>query len=299
MPRSPLRRAALRAIDTYRSDVSSRLHTHCSLEPSCSAYARDVFARRMFVTAMTLTWIRLVRCAHRARLERLHRPRKRLALLGAMGAATAVVTFPYLVDPAGAAQITGPCTATLAGVSANDARSPDTAVYVDYNNRVEVVGTMPSGPVTYHVGLEFADFTWTVKDGTSDGASWSNTIDVADYATYGVGLYKVSASSTNAAGEQCTAVGYVEVGGKSPLTTVAGLAGVGAVGVGALALGAATARAAVSADMDVAPTQAGFEGPEEKPEPWKPIDFCMIGLFSALFLTATALTRKAFREEER
>jgi hypothetical protein len=141
-------------------------------------------------------------------------------VLGAAVLLGAVVGVPAAAH----ADLEGPCTATLAGVDAATAGTPGDAITVGSDDIVLATGTMSSGPVDYAVQLEFAGIRWTVADGTATGDTWSDEIDISSYATYGVGLYKVHATSANAAGESCTLDAYVEVDG-SPFTTVAGLAG--------------------------------------------------------------------------
>ena len=45
------------------------------------------------------------------------------------------------------------------------------------------------------ISLEFAGQRWVVSDEDTSGPTWVNTVNVADYATYGVGLYKVIGES--------------------------------------------------------------------------------------------------------
>jgi putative component of membrane protein insertase Oxa1/YidC/SpoIIIJ protein YidD len=247
--RSPLRRWCIRFIETYRADVSPRLQADCRFETSCSLYGLQAFQRHTVPVATAMTGTRLARC-HRPGLG--HRARRALAALGV--AIAAIVGLPMLLGSA-VAQVNGPCTATLNGVDANTAASPQDAIEVQHDAQVPATATMPTGPVAYKVQLEFSGIRWTVKTGTSSTNAWTSTVNIADYAKYGVGLYKVHAVSTNAAGQTCTVDGYVNVVGKSPLTTAAGVAG-GVALVGGLAMtGAATAKAAkppVEADFDVA-----------------------------------------------
>jgi hypothetical protein len=151
--------------------------------------------------------------------------RGRVAAVLAAGA----VAFVAGADDAGA-EIDGGCQATVAGVDVAPLSStdPNDAVEVGAKDVVEVAASSPNDISAYAVDMEFAGFSWQVATDEVDGNSWSDQVEVADYATYGVGLYRVSAVSSGDA--NCTGSVLIEVTGKSPLTTVAGI---GAVVVGA------------------------------------------------------------------
>ena len=137
--------------------------------------------------------------------------------------------------PAGA-QVEGPCEATIAGQDVRGAATPSDAIEVDVDDQVEVTATSSGSPLdTYEVELEFAGFSWGVADGDADGQTWSDVVDVGDYADFSVGLYKVRGVSFAGGSEICSGTAYIKVGGKNPLLTVAGAAGaVLLVGGGAL-----------------------------------------------------------------
>lgn len=153
----------------------------------------------------------------------------------------ALVAGPVLLLSARAgAEITGPCTATMNGVDVNTIDTPGTALEVPYDGTI-TIEVQSSGEITGHVvKLEpVGGVAFTADEGADDGNGWSGTVDVADYATYGVGIYKVTGEATGPGA--CSGTAYVNVTGKNPLTTVAGAVGlamtvVGAVGVGASAL---------------------------------------------------------------
>ena len=134
-----------------------------------------------------------------------------------------------------AAEIEGGCQATVAGVDVAplSASDPDDAIEVGAKDVVEVGASSPDDISAYAVDMEFAGFSWEVATDEVDGNSWSDRVEVSDYATYGVGLYRVSAVSVGDA--DCTGSVLVEVTGKSPLTTVAGI-GALIVGAGGVAL---------------------------------------------------------------
>ncbi|MBI5283495.1 MAG: hypothetical protein HY874_00230 [Chloroflexi bacterium] len=141
------------------------------------------------------------------------------------------------------AEITGPCGATLNGVdiaSVNSgSRSDDIAV--SEHGRVPVVMTSATGFRSHKIQLEFAGRRWTVSNQQDDGSkTFSDSVNVDDYATYGVGLYKVVGVATLTDGTKCSGAATVDVGG-NPLATVAGAVAVATVAagtVGAVATGA-------------------------------------------------------------
>jgi hypothetical protein len=154
-------------------------------------------------------------------------------LVGAVAGLTLVLLW---AAPAGA-DITGPCTATMKGIPIKGRSHTDKskAIPVDANETLTVSATSDAAPIdSYDVKMEFAGFKWNVASGKADGNTWSKVVKVNDYATFGVGLYKVYGVSNGAT--PCTGAALVKVGGKFPLTTVAGA--IGAILAAAAALGA-------------------------------------------------------------
>jgi hypothetical protein len=140
------------------------------------------------------------------------------------------------------AGITGPCTASIAGTSVADRGTGATAepIVVDNDSSVPVVmgAQQPLSHVKFT--MQFAWFSWTVKDKDVSTNSYSDTIPVKRYARYGVGLYKVEGEA-DGTGLSCSGDALVEVDG-NPFTSIAGIVGVvitllGAVGVLAGGLG--------------------------------------------------------------
>jgi hypothetical protein len=122
------------------------------------------------------------------------------------------------------AQVTGGCTASIDGKDADAARSVRSAIAVSESSKPVVRGTAP-GPIdTYKVYLDFAGINIPAGEGTVDDGSntYSESVNVDDYAVYGVGLYRVEGETT---GTPCSAWGYVKVTGRFPLATVAGAVG--------------------------------------------------------------------------
>jgi len=147
-----------------------------------------------------------------------------------------------LAGPAGAQESSDGCTATIDGVDVRDGQSAKSPIRVDADATIVVSGQAP-GPITgYEVDLSFGPFSFRGASGTvaSGETSYTTTVDVADYARYGVGLYRVEGRTLGTPCEEWT---YVEVTGRSPLTTVAGLVGTaaavgGVAGMAAAAVGA-------------------------------------------------------------
>lgn len=163
--------------------------------------------------------------------------------------ATVLVTVLVVATAAGGpaeATIVGPCEASIAGVDAKtrSASSASDAIPVEADAVIAVTMSSPGGLESHDLDLEYAGITWTVSSETDDGeTSASDEILVADYADYGVGLYRVSGSARLADGSTCKGTVLVDVQG-NPLTTVAGLAAAAMVGVGGAAVAGATIREA-------------------------------------------------------
>jgi hypothetical protein len=155
-------------------------------------------------------------------------------------AVTAVVAIAAIVAPTAAADISGPCTASIAGqnVKGRGTGALSSAITVQKDAVVPV--TMSSASQISHlkIQIEFAGMRWTVRDKPSHGTSWANSVNVKKYAKYGVGLYKVIGSSSG--GVSCSGAALVKVKG-NPLSTVAGIVGLVAALAGLSGIGAAVA----------------------------------------------------------
>jgi hypothetical protein len=150
--------------------------------------------------------------------------------------AAAVIAIGVVVGTAApaSAQIEGPCTATLNGEDVATATSPASAIEVAHDATVTVAGTDDTGAPFTRIDLRFPPLPdITVHDEPNDGGTtWGGSVDVADYATWGVGLYQVSGGT-----DDCDGRAWIRVTGRSPFTTVAGgvglaLAAAGLVGAG-------------------------------------------------------------------
>lgn len=150
------------------------------------------------------------------------------------------------------AEVAGPCTLTVNGVDVRSAATPQTAIEVPFDSTVQVQAAS-SGAITSHrVALEIAGISWTADERSDSGTGWLGEVQVSDYATYGVGIYKVTGSSTGPGA--CSGTAFIEVTGKSPFTTVAGGTALG-LGILGLALLAVSVGGAMSA------TTSGFRFP--------------------------------------
>jgi hypothetical protein len=163
-------------------------------------------------------------------------PRSSLSVLLPLALVVAGLTAALVAPQAALAEIEGPCQATVAGqnVATRDTSATGDPIEVREEARVPVTMTSRRPITNLTVEIEFAGLSWEVHDEPTEGTSWARTVDVGDYSKYGVGLYKVVGTS-DGQGFSCTGSALIEVDG-SPLTTVAGLVGLGLAVVGGLGL---------------------------------------------------------------
>jgi hypothetical protein len=170
------------------------------------------------------------------------------------------------------AEISGRCEATLNSVDVRGVSSGnrDNDIKVSEHSRVPIVMTSPQGFRSHKIQLEFADRRWTVSDKTDDGSNtFTDSVNVDDYATYGVGLYKIVGVATLSDGTKCTGAATVDVSG-NPLATVAGVVAagtvvvgtVGAVASGGLAAGSLGSAGNAAADAFAAEESARAASPD-------------------------------------
>ncbi len=147
-----------------------------------------------------------------------------------------VAGIALLVSPAALAGVEGPCEAKVAGVDMRDrgtgARSE--AIPVHETSRPAVSMSANRRISQGKIELELVGFRWTVHDEPVTGRSWSAEIPVDENATWGIGLFKVVATSAGT-GFTCTGTALIDVEGTA-VATAAGVAGLvltiaGAVGV--------------------------------------------------------------------
>ncbi len=153
--------------------------------------------------------------------------------------AFAVVMTP---QPAGAT-VSGGCIATINHITASQNFTSDNAIQVYQHDSVDVFMQM-NAPV--HRRLTYLSFgvgpSVVVGDET-DPSSSTTTINVDQYATYGIGLYRVDETATSISGQSCRMSALVKVVG-NPEATVAGGAATGAEVLALLGIAGAGVRAA-------------------------------------------------------
>jgi len=173
------------------------------------------------------------------------------------------------------AEITGPCGATLSGVDVAGVDSSDRGddIGVRQHDIVPVTMTSSKGFKSHKIQLEFAGRRWTVSNETDDGSTtFSDSVNIDDYAKYGVGLYKVVGVATLMDGTKCGGAATVDVSG-NPLATVAGAVAAGAVVVGTVGAVASGAMAAGSLGSAGTAAESAFaEGERARlasPDPYR------------------------------
>ena len=135
------------------------------------------------------------------------------------------------------ATVGGPCTVRIAGedIGPREVGPLGDPIVVSSERPVSVIMTSEEPLERLKVEIEFAGIRWAVHDRPSTGTSWASDVPVDDYATYGLGLYKVIGSS-NGADFTCEGAALIEVAGDdelSPLATPIGLAGLALAIIGA------------------------------------------------------------------
>jgi hypothetical protein len=152
--------------------------------------------------------------------------RRRLTVLVLAGAA-------LVAAQSATAAIEGPCEASIAAVDVRDrGTSPRSAAIPVHETTRPLVRMSSERPLTHlKVEMQVTGFIWTVHDEPTDGREVEAELPVDDYATWGIGLFEVTATGTGS-GFTCTATALIDVEG-SAIATAAGLAGLGLTVVGA------------------------------------------------------------------
>jgi hypothetical protein len=176
-------------------------------------------------------------------------------------AAAFVALVALVAAPEAAATIEGPCTAEIAGqdIAGRDVGATSDAIVVSRDRPVSVTMSSEQPIQRLKVEIEFSGIRWTVHDRPSTGTSWASEVPVDDYATYGLGLYKVVGSSVGQ-GFTCSGAALIEVVGDhplDPLSTFAGIGGLALALIGALGILAVAARVGRTA---VSPIFGAFLG---------------------------------------
>lgn len=154
------------------------------------------------------------------------------------GTVSLALALPLALAVPASAEVSGPCTGTIRGVdvATRSSTKKSDAIVVDKTETLVVGATTASGRLDrYKIQLGFAGRDWTVAKGSADGSSWTKTVNVKDYARYGVGYYKVSGVSSG--GVNCKGAVLVQIKG-SPFGSIAGIAGaaLSIIGIGATAM---------------------------------------------------------------
>jgi hypothetical protein len=145
-----------------------------------------------------------------------------------------VVILALAAAPEALATIDGPCDATIAGedVVARDTYATSEAISVPQTGAVAVTITAERPIDRLKLDFEFAGFRYTAYDEPTTVKSSTGVVPVDEYATYGIGLYKIVGTATGE-GFTCEATALVDVQG-NPLETALGAIGVALVIVGGL-----------------------------------------------------------------
>ena len=177
------------------------------------------------------------------------------ALVAALVAAV-VLGWPTVAGAQGSVS----CQGSIAGEPASAHRTAGEALEVDAESSVDVAGQAPGGAgQRYLVELELLGRRWVVAKGDVTQEGWTGTVKVNDYSGYSVGLFKVIGSTRDPStgSVTCEDSMFVEVVGRSPLTTVAGLAGAAALGGGTALIASAAMGARGAAPRPVLGPEAG------------------------------------------
>jgi hypothetical protein len=164
----------------------------------------------------------------------------------ALVAALVLLLGALAVAPAAPATIIGPCTAEIAGQDATPQLTGalEEGIPVHRDGLVPVSMTSKRPITRMQVELEFAGLRWTVHDRETEGTRWASEVPVNDYGVYGMGLWKVVATSQGP-GVDCEATALIAVQDDrelDPLATISGLAGLGLALFGLMGVLAVSAR---------------------------------------------------------
>jgi hypothetical protein len=153
-------------------------------------------------------------------------------LAAALVAALALAAGALVSAPPASASVTGPCTAQIAGRDASSLQTGplEDGITVDRDSLVPVSMSSERPLTRYQVDLEFAGVRFTVHEGPTEGTRWSSEVAVDDYGVYGMGLWKIVAS-TEGDGFTCEATALVNVEDEHPLDALATISGLGGLGL--------------------------------------------------------------------
>lgn len=154
------------------------------------------------------------------------------------GGAVAALALAGALCSAGAAPAAaqGACRALFNGVEADQVASLSSPLVLTADDTLDFSGVDDGGTRQASVSLLLGPLTLGEAVSAGDAAvpGFAVSLDLSEVATRSVGLLRVRAATDN-----CTAAAWLRVGGRLPLTTSAGLAGIGLTVAGLAWLGAA------------------------------------------------------------
>jgi hypothetical protein len=155
---------------------------------------------------------------------------RRLAI--ALAALAVLAVGAITGAPSASASTIGPCTGQIAGqdTSTQLIGPLEDPIVVDRDGLVPVRMSSERPLTRLQVELEFAGVRWTVHDRSTQGTRWASEVPVTDYGVYGMGLWKVVAS-TEGAGFTCEATALISVEDDHPLDALATISGLGGLGL--------------------------------------------------------------------
>ena len=142
---------------------------------------------------------------------------------GAFVAATHIVGT--VNAPTASAQASN-CAVQVNGEPVVGGSSADDAIRVDVNDQLVLNGDSTQ-PGSVKVDLGFGPVRWRVYNQPGIPGPWEADVPLAKYARFGVGLYEVFVDTPT-----CSGVFWVKLVGRSPFSTVPGLAGLALVVIG-------------------------------------------------------------------
>jgi hypothetical protein len=146
------------------------------------------------------------------------------------------------------AEIDGPCGATVNGIDVQTVDSSDKgdAIKVQKGGQVELTMSSTTGFQSHEIELDYFGQKLPGDKRNDNGDTFfSDFVDVDDYATAGVGLYKVYGIATLTDGQTCSGAVLIDVEG-NPLTTVLGGVAAAAAAVGTVGAAMGTVASARS-----------------------------------------------------
>lgn len=153
--------------------------------------------------------------------------------------ALALPFFFVLTALPGAAETSGPCQATVAGIAVDDRDpgDPADAIHVDPDQPVAFAFTADGQIRSWDASVEYWRFQAPLSRGEAqlNESRAAGEIPVQDFAWMGVGLYRLSGQVELSDGSTCTGEVLIDIDG-DPLGTVLGsgslvVASAGAVGL--------------------------------------------------------------------